>query len=123
MEITEQLIEKLDPNPSCPHCKDGTIDEVERPLGPNTDEMVTHSLCTDCWTTEDGEWFLPPKRRDDPTQASKKGVVTMSMDRHRAEYRGSGKKIMSGALTAYEDIDESYGTNDGTADYDSFISA
>jgi len=120
MEITEQLIERLEPEPECDYCERGKYHEKTRELGPFNHE-VDVVICTSCWTTEVGAHFLPPKRSDSGTGRSPN--VVMEADESRAQYRGSGKKIMSGALTAYENIEEDYGTDDGTASYEQFVTA
>lgn len=120
-EITAELIERLEPNPPCNHCENGSIDEIER--GDGEGNTVTHSLCTSCWMTTDGEWFLPPKRTDDVEGRHKRRHVRLTADHHRPQYRGSGRKIMNGAHQAYNDVDENYDTDDGSASFERFVSA
>lgn len=121
-EITDELIDRINPNPPCDHCEVGSVDDVERDAGPNGD-TVELQLCTSCWMTEDGGMFLPPKRRDSLKARPRRGVVRIERDEYRPQYRHSSKKIMCGAIPAYDDVDEDYGTDDGTADYEAFVTA
>lgn len=117
VELTDQLIERIEPNPPCPHCDDGKLHERERALGP-TDDRVQMTICTTCHTTPRGQ-FLPPSRSTSET--SSETIVTK--DERRPEYRHSGYKIMCGAHPAYDDTEEDYGLDDGSADYEQFVSA
>jgi len=121
-EITDELIEELEPDPPCDYCDGGRVSDVDRE-GPNGDDVKLR-LCTSCWMTEDGSMFLPPDRRDDRKNLRRRrGVVVMNRDEQRSEYRKSDKKIMCGAHPAYDDVGEDYGLDDGTSDYENFVTA
>lgn len=116
-EISDEMIEALSPSPPCPNCSNGSIEDVERE---HFGDTVEHRLCTSCWMTEDGEWFLPPKRESIDVDET---TIGPTKDTNRPEYRKSGKKIMCGAHPAYDDTEEDYGTDDGTADFEQFVTA